>query len=87
MSHECRFCSGSGCSTCRNTGQEGMAYQVGALLDFRSTDIEVDGLPTAHLRAKAQMDTDWETPVGVWTGQAHGSELVEIWYQGRQFIG
>lgn len=84
---ECRFCSGSGCSTCRNTGREGLTYQVGALLDFRSSDIEVDGLQVAHLRAGALMDADWETPVGIWTGQAHGSELVEIWYQGGQFHG
>lgn len=31
------------------------------------------------------MDADWNSPVGVWTGQQHGSELVEIWYQGMQF--
>ena len=30
---------------------------------------------------------DWERPIGIWTGQQHGSELVEIWYQGGQFRG
>lgn len=63
----------------------GATYQVGALLDFRGTDIEVDGLPEAHIEADRLMRLDWVRPVGIWTGQQHGSELVEIWYQGMQF--
>lgn len=84
---ECRFCAGSGCTACRHSGREGITYQVGALLDFRGTDIEVAGLPAAHLEADRLMGLDWERPVGIWTGQQHGSELVEIWYQGGQFRG
>lgn len=84
---ECRFCAGSCCSACRHTGKEGLTYQVGALLDFRGTDIEVAGLPAAQMEADRLMGLDWAQPVGIWTGQAHGSELVEIWYQGEQFRG
>lgn len=82
---ECRFCAGSGCKSCRHSGRAGITYQVGALLDFRGTDIEVAGLPEAHIEADRLMGLDWDRPVGVWTGQQHGSELVEIWYQGMQF--
>ncbi|KJC17460.1 hypothetical protein TN45_26560 [Pseudomonas aeruginosa] len=39
------------------------------------------------LRCIWLMGLDWERPVGIWTGQQHGSELVEIWYQGGQFRG
>ena len=84
---ECRFCAGSCCSACRHTGKEGLTYQVGALLDFRGTDIEVAGLPAAQMEADRLMGLDWAQPVGIWTGQAHGFELVEIWYQGAQFRG
>lgn len=82
---ECRFCAGSGCSACRHSGRAGITYQIGALLDFRGSDIEVADLPAAHLQAGKLMDADWNSPVGIWTGQQHGSELVEIWYQGMQF--
>lgn len=82
---ECRFCAGSGCSTCSNSGREGQKYQVGALLDFRGSDIEVDGLQAAHQEAGELMAADWCAPVGIWTEQAADSVLVEIWYQGCQF--
>ena len=66
---ECSFCAGSGCSSCHQTGHKDITYQIGALLDFRSSDIEVAGLPAAHLQAGKLMDTNWNTPVGIWTGQ------------------
>ena len=66
---ECRFCAGSGCTACRHSGQQDITYQIGALLDFRGCDIEVAGLPAAHLQAGKLMDTNWNTPVGIWTGQ------------------
>lgn len=84
---ECRFCAGSGCTACRHSAQQETTYQVGALLDFRGTDIEVASLAAAHLEADRLMALDWERPVGIWTGHQHGSELVEIWYQGGQFRG
>jgi hypothetical protein len=83
--YECRFCAGSGCTACRNSGRQGISYQIGALLDFRGSDIEADGLPAAHVEAGRLMGIDRDSPVGIWTGQQFGSELVEIWYQGAQF--
>lgn len=62
-----------------------ITYQIGDLQDFRGTDIEVSDLPSAHIEAQRLMQLAWETPIGIWTGQQHGSELVEIWYQGQQF--
>jgi hypothetical protein len=83
---ECRFCAGSCCTACQQTGLEGNPHQVGALLDYRNDDPE-RLIDEARNRAKLLSYADWETPIGIWTGQAHGSELVEIWYQGRQFRG
>lgn len=83
---ECRFCSGSGCIACQQTGLAFIPHQVGALLDFRNDEPELL-IDEARTRAKLLTYTDWETPIGIWTGQAHGNELVEIWYQDRQYRG
>ena len=84
---ECRFCACASCSACRHSAQQETTYPVGDLLDFRGTDIEVASLAAAHLESDRLMALDWERPVGIWTGHQHGSELVEIWYQGGQFRG
>jgi hypothetical protein len=66
--------------------QTQISHQVGMLLDFHNDDPELL-LDEAQQRAKLLTFADWESPIGIWTGQEHGSELVEIWYQGRQFRG
>lgn len=83
---ECRFCAGSGCTVCQQTGLACIPHQVGALLDFRHDEPELL-IDEARTRAKLLTYADWETPIGIWTGQAHGRELVEVWYQGRQYRG
>ena len=77
---ECRFCAGSGCTACRNSGREGTTYQVGTLLDFRGTDIEVAGLPAAHLEADRLMGLELEGGP-VQDGNAQNDDLAQIRWQ------
>jgi hypothetical protein len=83
---ECRFCAGSCCQACSQTGQEAILHQVGMLLDFRGDGPAVP-LDEAHHQAKLLSLADWHTPIGVWCDPGAANELVEIWSQGRLYRG
>lgn len=62
-----------------------ITYQVGALLSLDDADPELPSRQAAIATALRESDVDQKQPFGVWTGQAHGSELVAIAYQGNLF--
>lgn len=62
-----------------------VTYQVGALINWKTSDSELPTLQDATAIALRDSDVDQNAPYGVWTGQDHGSELVAIAYQGTLF--
>jgi len=61
-------------------------YQVGRLLDYKDDDPTFDDLEEAECYA-LDNEINAEYPIGVWTGQDEGSELVSIVFQYKIFSG
>lgn len=59
-----------------------MQYQVGDLMDFKEDDPVYEKLVIAQEMA---LKDSGIFPVGVWTGQEHGSELIAIAYERELF--